>query len=262
MLGLGIGSFVETSDFAGKSLGFSNSKSYDGDGSTSNAVNTQYDPQALLRSSHSWSMWLKPDDGRPSPAGYTLFGQHNNSDATELYYVLLNTDGTLLLTHYSGGGVVGAIAIASSEVIFADGAQSDFTHIAIVADYSGSNVEYTFYADGSALTTTYAASLKVTTSNASGYLSAGNALGIDGRKPAGSSTVLGGYDGLIDEFAAFTKALSPSEVTAIRNGGTPTDLTGHDGLELYYRFEDDLTDTAGTSDGAAIGSVTFSSTTP
>ena len=72
----------------------------------------------------------------------------------------------------------------------------------------------------------------------------------------------GGFDGLIDEFAAFTKVLSPSEVTAIYNGGTPKDESGHDGLELYYRFEDNLVDTAGTSNGSAVGTVTFSSTTP
>ena len=260
MLGLGIGSFVETADFAGRSAGFS-TKSYDGDISSTNGINTQYDPQTLLRSSHSWSMWLKPDDGRPS-GSHTLFGLYNNSDTTEIYYVLLTASGTLLLVHYAGDGSVGALAIADSGVIFADGAQSDFTHVAIVADYSGSDVEYTFYADGSALTTSYAGNLKVTAANAGGYLSFGNTLGIDGRKTHGSSALLGGYDGLLDEFASFTKALSSSEVTAIRNGGTPTDLTGHDGLELYYRFEDNLTDTAGTSDGAAIGSVTFSSTTP
>lgn len=261
MLGLGIGSAVETSDFGGRGVSFSNTKSYDGDISSSNGINTQYDPQTLLRSSHSWSMWLKPDDGRPSGA-YTLLGLHNNSDTTELYYVLLNTDGTLVLTHYAGNGGAGAIAMVTSGVIFADGAQSDFTHIAIVADYSGSDVEYTFYADGSAVTTTYIAGLKVTAANAGGFLSFGNSLGIDGRKAHGSSSLLGGFDGLIDEFTVFTKALSSSEVTAIRNGGTPTDLTSHDGLELYYRFEDNLNDTAGTSNGAAIGSVTFSSTTP
>lgn len=261
MLGLGIGSFVETSDFASKSLGFLNSKSLDCDFSRFNAVNTQYDPQTFLRSSHSWSMWLKPDDGRPSNAN-VVFGLHNNADSSELYYVSINPDGTLLLAHYSGDGGIGSIALASSAVIFADGAQSDFTHIAIVADYSGSDVEYTFYADGSAVSTSYAAGLQVTAANAAGFLSFGNTLGIDGRKSHGSNTMLGGYDGLIDEFAAFTKALSSSEVTAIRNGGTPTDLTGHDGLELYYRFEGNLADTAGTSYGAAIGGVTFSSTTP
>ena len=262
MLGLGIGSFVETSDFTSKrGVAFSNTKSYDGDASRFNAVNTQYDPQTLLRSAHSWSMWLKPDDGRPSSANI-VFGLHNNSDSSELYYLAHNADGTLMLAHYAGNGGIGAIALASSGVIFADDAQSDFTHIAIVADYSGSDVEYTFYADGSAVTTTYAANLKVTVANAGGFLSFGNTLGIDGRKSHGSDAFLGGYDGLVDEFAAFTKALSSSEVTAIRNGGTPTDLTGHDGLELYYRFEDNLTDTAGTSDGAAIGSITFSSTTP
>ena len=115
-------------------------------------------------------MWLKPDDGRPSQA-HTVFGLHNNSDSSESYYVLINTDGTLVLIHYAGDGGIGALALASSGVIFADGAQSDFTHIAIVADYSVSDVEYTFYADGSSVTTTYAAGLKVTAANAGGYLS-------------------------------------------------------------------------------------------
>ena len=77
---------------------YTNTKSYDGDASRFNAVNTQYDPQTLLRSAHSWSMWLKPDDGRPSTAEI-VFGLHNNSDSSELYYLAHNADGTLMLAH-------------------------------------------------------------------------------------------------------------------------------------------------------------------
>ena len=52
------------------------------------------------------------------------------------------------------------------------------------------------------------------------------------------------FDGKIDEVATFDTALSASEVTAIYNSGTPTDLTVNSGdyqsadnLTAYYRFE-------------------------
>lgn len=263
MLGLGIGSFVEAADFASRAAApFINTKSLDGDISSSNSVNTQYDPQTLLRSAHSWSMWLKPDDGRPSVLP-VIFGQSNVNDTTEQYYLMIQSTGALRLVHYSGTGSLGSLSFVDTAVIFSDGAQSDFTHIAIAADYSSTDVDWAFYANGSVVSHSFLANFKVTVSSANGYLSSGNTLGIDGRQSNPVNTAaIGGFDGLIDEFAAFTKTLSSSEVTAIYNSGTPTDLTGHDGLELYYRFEDNLTDTAGTSDGAAVGSVTFSSTTP
>ena len=69
------------------------------------------------------------------------------------------------------------------------------------------------------------------------------------------------YGGLIDEVTVFTKALSASEVSDIYNSGAPKDESAHDNLLLYYRFEDDVTDTAGTSDGTNNGA-TFSSTVP
>ena len=234
MLGLGIGSFVEAADFASRAAApFTNTKSLDGDISSSNSINTQYDPQTLLRSSHSWSMWLKPDDGRPSVIP-VVFGQSNVNDTTEQYYLMILGTGAFRLIHYSGNGSVGAISFVDTAVVFSDGAQSDFTHIAIVADYSSTNVGWAFYANGSVVSHSFLGSFEVTVSSASGYLSTGNTLGIDGRQNNPVSTAAtGGFDGLIDEFAAFTKALSSSEVTAIYNSGTPTDLTGHDGLELY-----------------------------
>lgn len=259
MLGLGTSLL---SPYIEGAIPFVNTKSLDGDLSSVNSVNTQYDPQTLLRSAHSWSMWLKPNDGNPTNV-QVVFGQSDINDVTEIYYVMMNVNGTLRLVHYAGNASLGALSFIDTAVVFSNGAQSDFTHIAIAADYSGTNVDWVFYANGSVVSHSFLGSFKVTVSNANGYLSNGNTLGIDGRQNNPSSTsASGGFDGLIDEFAAFTKTLSSSEVTAIYNGGTPTDLTGHDGLELYYRFEDNLTDTAGTSDGAAVGSVTFSSTTP
>ena len=58
-------------------------------------------------------------------------------------------------------------------------------------------------------------------------------------------------------------------IAKIYNSGVPTDLKIDDGdydnsgdLELYYRFEDDLTDTAGTSNGTSTASPTFRSNVP
>ena len=258
---LGLGNSISTPPYVEGAVPYSNTKSLDGDLSGNNGVNTNYDPQTLLRGSHSFSMWLKPDDGIPAQA-QTVFGV--NAGSSDFSYLQIATTGKLTMWLYSNGNGIGNISIPSTNsAAFTDGAQSDFTHIAIVQDYSGSNVEITFYVNGSAVPHTYLAGFKVTTANANQFASSGIEMAIDGNSTnTGTWDIAGGFDGLIDEFAAFTKALSSSEVSDIYNSGTPKDESGHDGLELYYRFEDNLTDTAGTSDGSAEGTVTFSSTTP
>jgi len=52
----------------------------------------------------------------------------------------------------------------------------------------------------------------------------------------------------MDELAVFDDELTASEITAIYNLGTPTDLTGHDHLEAWWRMGDDASDdlTGGT----------------
>ena len=258
---LGLGNSISTLPYVQSAAPYSNTKSLDGETSGSNGVNTNYDPQTLLRGSHSFSMWLKPDDGIPS-SSQLVFGI--NAGSGNFSFLNITTAGALTMWLYSNGTGVGNISIPSTNsAVFSDGAQSDFTHIAIVQDYSGSNVEITFYVNGSAAAHTYLANFKVSVANANQFASSGIEMGIDGSSVnTGTWQITGGLDGLIDEFAAFTKALSASEVSDIYNSGTPKDESGHDGLELYYRFEDDLTDTAGTSNGSAEGTVTFSSTTP
>ena len=49
-------------------------------------------------------------------------------------------------------------------------------------------------------------------------------------------------DVMIDEVSFWDKALSSGEVTAIYNGGTPTDLTGSSDLVSWWRFGDDASD--------------------
>lgn len=258
---LGLGNSISTLPYVQSAAPYSNTKSLDGDFTGDNGVNTNYDPQTLLRDSHSFSFWLKPDDGIPSSA-QNVFGV--NAGSSNFSYLNITTTGVLTMWLYSNGNGIGNISIPSTNsAVFTDGAQSDFKHIAIVQDYSGSNVEITFYVNGSAVPHTYLGGFKVTTANANLFDSSGIEMAIDGySQNVGTWDIVNGFDGLIDEFAAFTKALSASEVSDIYNSGTPKDESGHDGLELYYRFEDDLTDTAGTSNGSAEGTVTFSSTTP
>lgn len=258
---LGLGNSISTLPYVQSAAPYSNTKSLDADFSGSNGVNTNYDPQTLLRGSHSFSLWIKPDDGVPTSA-QNIFGVQAGS--SNLAYLIMGTTGQLTMWFYSNGNGFGNISIPSTNsAVFTDGAQSDFKHIAVVQDYSGSNVEITFYVNGSAVGHSYLGNLKVTVANANQFDSSGIEMAIDGySQNTGTWNLVNGFDGLIDEFAAFTKALSASEVSDIYNSGTPKDESGHDGLELYYRFEDDLTDTAGTSNGSAVGTVTFSSTTP
>jgi hypothetical protein len=257
---LGLGASL-SSPYGEGVVHYLNTKSLDGDFTGDNGVNTNYDPQTLLRGAHSFSMWLKPDDGLPSTT-QNIFGVSNGS--ADIYYMTLNAQGKLTVFFYANGTGLGNISIPSTNsAVFTDGAQSDFTHIAIIQDYSGSNVELTIYVNGSAVDHTYLGGFKVSVAQANQFDSNGIEMAIDGySKNLGTWDIANGFDGLIDEFAAFTKALSASEVSDIYNSGTPKDESGHDGLELYYRFEDDLTDTAGTSDASAEGTVTFSSTTP
>ncbi len=70
--------------------------------------------------------------------------------------------------------------------------------------------------------------------------------------PSGSSRFE--FEGNIDEVAIFNSALSSSDVTAIYNSGTPTDLSSYTSLVSWYRMGDGdtfptITDNKGDNDG-------------
>lgn len=78
-----------------------------------------------------------------------------------------------------------------------------------------------------------------------------------------SGTTPYAFHGNIDEVATFDTALSASEVTAIYNSGTPTDLTANSGdyqsadnLTAYYRFENVNFPNADSEVGTATGVMT------
>ena len=75
------------------------------------------------------------------------------------------------------------------------------------------------------------------------------------------------WKGNIDEFAVFNTPKGESEITALYNGGTPTDLRGEDGLVAYYRMEDgsgtDIVDQSGNNNsGTLVNGTAFSTTVP
>ena len=78
-----------------------------------------------------------------------------------------------------------------------------------------------------------------------------------GRSPHGSWY----FNGYIDECLITNTALSSSDVTDIRNSGTPKDESGRTGAVAYWRFEDDWTDSVGSNDGTNDGA-SFSTITP
>lgn len=73
----------------------------------------------------------------------------------------------------------------------------------------------------------------------------------------------------VDEVAFFDAALDATTINAIYNSGSTFDLTSANGdyksqanLVRYYRLEDNLTDSTGSSDGGTEGDPAFSSDTP
>ena len=91
---------------------------------------------------------------------------------------------------------------------------------------------------------------------------------------SGLKTIIGGYyssgytlNGLIDEVSIFNKVLSSGDVSDIYNSGTPTDISGMDGLTGYWRFEEgagsSVADSSDNSNaGTLINDSAFSSTVP
>ena len=253
MLGLGIGLL---SPYIESAIPYSNTKSLSLDGSN-DYVDTNYTSNTLFRDSFSFSFWMKPDDGQPS--GFqTILGVETGANA-HMVEVVLSTTGAMGFSHISNSSIN---SIATGTGVFSNGAQSDFKHIVITEEkVSSGNATSKIYVNGvdTAFSTLGGGFFVISEANFNAFDHGGLELNIGATNDDGAQVQF--YDGLLDEVAIFNKKLSSSEVTAIYNSGAPKDESAHDGLLLYYRFEDDVTDTAGTSDGTNNGA-TFSSTVP
>ena len=264
MLGLGLGAGKLSYVPSGSS--FSNSKSLlFREGPQGDFVTSNYTTSTVWQGSHSISWWAKPRDGRP--ANNEAFWSVTDG-AGDAFMMTLAANGTLGYSLISNGDIM---VFASAAARFADGAQSDFTHyVAVVTKVTSGNSTFTVYENGSAISVTQLAAGVLELSDTNHNLFGAGvgdhaAFAIGAKLAASSQSTL--YEGHMDEVTVWNTALSANAASEIYNGGDPTDLTS-DGTHysasnvvLYYRFEDDATDTAETSD-ATITGATFSTTVP
>lgn len=252
---LGLGSSIITPSFV-EGVTFTNTKSLSFDG-TSDYLDTNYTANTLFQGSFSASMWVKPTDGQGT--NQVLFGvELGTSDA---FVVTKAALGTLAILHYSNNAGVSSFAAYTTDAArFADGTQSAFTHVVVTVTKNASgDTSYAIYDDGSAVAASYLGLFRVDDANHAAFDHGGLELNVGASNDDGTQDTF--FGGLIDEVAFFTKALTAGEVSAIYNSGDPTDISSHANLLMYYRFEDDVTDTAGTSNGTNNGA-SFSSTVP
>lgn len=253
---LGLGNSISTLPYVQSAASFSNTKSLSLDG-TNDFVNSNYASNDLFRDSFSFSCWIKPDDGQPS-TGNMFIGVETGANQDQ-FIMDLSTSGVISGFHASDGGLN---YVSTSSSVFTDGAQSDYKHIVITEEkVSSGNAAMKIYVNGGEqpMSVLGGGFFVITEAQFNAFDHGGLNLYIGANNDDGTAENF--YDGLIDEITVFTKALSREEVTALYNSGVPKDESSHDGLLLYYRFEDDFTDTAGTSDGTNNGA-TFSSTVP
>ena len=227
---------------------------------TDNFVDTNYQTDATFRTSYSISFWVKPADGQPAAEEY-IFSMTNTTAANGSLYISVDTAGRI--THSISSA--GQTEQDRTNGGFTNGAQSNWFHIVITVDMSGTTAATIIYIDGSVTGST---KLSNGASSRLGGFAADQDFHIGCRLKANTG-IDSFFTGLMDEFAVFTTELDAASVAKIYNSGVPMDLETDDGdydnsgdLELYYRFEDDLTDTTGTSNGTSTASPTFKSVVP
>ena len=243
MLGLGLG--IKAAPNVVAAASFANTKSLEFDGSN-DYVDTNYTSNDLFRGSFSFSYWINLDTAICVAIGVER-GTHS-------MFIIQHFNGAINAFHYSNNDI--SVPGSSSTPISLD----TWHHVVwTVTKNSGSNTSYGLYIDGSAVATSFFAGFTMSEANHNAFDSDGKFLAIGASNDDGTPDLF--VNGHIDEVAVFNKALSSGEANAIYNSGTPKDESSHDGLLLYYRFEDDVTDTAGTSNATNNGA-TFSSTVP
>jgi hypothetical protein len=185
------------------------------------------------------SLWFKLSSGTYS-SNQTLISQAGSNTTGAQFYVNFASSNKRISVDYY------AIGIDSASNLVGD---TNWHYFALTYDPSN-NYTTKIYLDGSNVGTTTGA-LNIPNGTTTWYL---------GSNPSGMSNFLG----YVDEFAIHNKALSQSEITALRNGGVPTNLknqpTGPN-LEIYYPFESDGNDTSGRNRNLTFfnGSATYPS---
>ena len=249
---------------------YTNTKSMemDGVGDYFHAGFTQAEKQAFFRDSFTISFWGKFNFANN---GWYAFGFQNSDGNTYLRMMALALGGYTKPWYITGAFSSqawnsGFIGNFPSHI----GDKASWIHIALVIEKGASssdNNTFFLYENGGLVNT--GGTNASTNSNMSSTTFTADPDIAFGAVHHSSSGVLNAADMRLDEVAFFDTALDATTIAAIYNSGDTFDLTSANGdyksqanLVRYYRLEDNLTDSTGTSDGGTEGDPVFSSDTP
>ena len=179
----------------------------------------------------SFSFWIK----LPDPTSNIVISKNDLfSSGAKHYEYVINTDfaDRIKLNLYAGDSVSNSITFRLDSALSAD----TWYHIAFAWDLGATNADLIGYINGVAHS---AAIGNATWTLAGSWTSISNT--VNRLEFAKETSTYGEFN--LDEVALFDDQLSAAEVSAIYNGGTPTDLSGESYLLGYWRNGD----TAGTS---------------
>ena len=255
-----------------KSTPYANTKSMemDGVGDYFHPGFTQAQKETFFRDSFTISFWGKFNF---SNNGWYGFGFQSSSGNATMRMLMINLGGPYGAWYVDGvfnsQGWNSGFQITTNHA----GDKLAWLHIALVIEKGASssdNNKFFLYENGSLLSSGASfTSNAATNADMSVADFTGNpdiAFGAAHSADSGTSTAA---DMRLDEVAFFDTALDATTIAAIYNSGNTFDLTSANGdyksqanLVRYYRLEDNLTDSTGTSDGGTEGDPVFSSDTP
>jgi uncharacterized protein YaiE (UPF0345 family) len=223
----------------------SSSVSFDG---TNDQARTFSAFESMFQSSFSISGW-----GKLNNTSGLKFWFGVNVSGTSRYQLYFS--GSTLYSFIQSGGTSGdTLNSNSSSASF-----TDWFHVCVTYEQSGANLIQKMYINGSFVDS------GTTSTDLSNWSNTSQDMLIGSRNTTGQYV----WNGLMDELAFFDSALSSSDVTAIYNSGSPTDLTNLNPIHWWRMGDDDsstgttITDQgSGSADLALTNGPTFSTNIP
>jgi len=204
----------------------------------------------------TFSAWVAPTDASPNTAETIMgFGDANADSKLEIH--ISGITQTLVRASCSITGTIQWV-LSSSDLGWTNGV---WHHVAVTHDGSTAKI----YIDGVDISAGYTVTTDITA-----WLT--DITGIDTFCVGATnknSAVTQYFDGLIDEAAYFSTALSAAQITAIYNSGVPANLDSYSPVGWYRMGDNDggtgttITDQgSGGNDGTLINAPTFSTNVP
>ncbi|BAQ85334.1 hypothetical protein [uncultured Mediterranean phage uvMED] len=198
-MGLGLGNLL-----SGQPLtGFPNDFSFNLDGSN-DYLDTGNSFESLFKESFTISAWIKLNDGQPSAIN-AIFNTRNG--LTSYLYFQVEDTGKMKFVHATA--TEKELSILTDNVIFSDGA-SDWTHVAgVFSKSSNTSGSVTIYVNGQNAGSSSSPASGWNTDNYS------NTFNVAVGALNNSNSFIRNFDGLIDEVAVWSVALSADDIAKI-----------------------------------------------